>query len=869
MSQPILSQPNFGQAVPSQPALDAGAGAAPWSSLLLALRFARRELRLGVRGLRLALACLALGVATIAAVGGLRDGITSGLALDGRRLLGGDLEVQGGAQPLPPALAAWFTARGGRTSDIIRLRSLLSNQNGDRVLVELKVVDAAWPLVGAVGLTPPGPIGPALAEQGGQFGLVAEPLVLERLGLKPGDRVKLGDAWFTLRAGLANEPDRVSSSFTLGPQAVISAAALPATGLLKPGSFVDYDVRGVLPAGADLDAARASLRAAFPDTGWRIRDARQAAPGVQRFIDQASLFMTLVGLGSLLVGGVGVGMGVRGWLEGRARSIAILRCVGASAGLVFTTYLLEVLAITALGVVIGLLAGAILPAAGLWAFSDVLPAPPVIGLYPGPLLLAGCYGVLVATLFALWPLSRAARITGGALFRDAVLPAALRPSARLLAATAVLLALLIGLTLWRAPDRGFALWFCGAAVLTLVLFQLGGRALVAVARRLRRPSLVWARLGLASLHAPGAPAALILVALGLGLSILTTIGGVQANIGRQLTEQIPADAPSFYFIDIQPDQVARFDALLHSQPAVRSIEQQPSMRARIVAVNGVPAGQVHATPDTRWALQGDRGLTWSAAPPPGTRLVAGQWWPQDYSGPPLVSLDAALAKGWGVGLGGIIRVNVVGRDIDLKVTSLRDVAWRSMSLNFTLVGSPGLLSAAPQTTIAAVRVDPAQAGGLLRTVGDALPNVTGIDIGEVLATVAALLGKISAGLAAVGGLALASGALVMAGAVAATQARRMQDAVVLQTLGATRGQIRAAWLVEFTVIGLAAGVLACAVGIAASWAILHFVLHASYLVPARVVGGIILGSLVSTVVLGGLGSEQALRVRPAARLRNP
>jgi putative ABC transport system permease protein len=293
------------------------------------------------------------------------------------------------------------------------------------------------------------------------------------------------------------------------------------------------------------------------------------------------------------------------------------------------------------------------------------------------------------------------------------------------------------------------------------------------------------------------------------------------------------------------------------------------MRARIVAVDGVPADQVQATPDTRWALQGDRGLTWSAAPPAGTRIVAGSWWSADYDGPPLVSLDAGLAKGWGIGLGGTLRVNVAGRDIDLKVTSLRDVAWRSMSLNFTLVASPGLLSAAPQTEIAAVRAAPGQAGAILRAVGDALPNVTGIDIGAVLGTLSALLGKISAGLAAVGGLALASGALVMAGAVAATQARRVADAVVLRTLGATRWQIRGAWLVEFAAIGLAAGALACVVGLAASWAIVAFVLHTDYVVPAGVVGGIIVGSLLSTMVLGGLGSEPALRARPARRLRNP
>jgi putative ABC transport system permease protein len=838
--------------------------------MLLALRFARRELRLGVRGLRIALACLALGVATIAAVGGLRQGIETGLAADGATLLGGDLEIQGGAQPLPVALVDWLHARGAKLSAITRMRSLLSRRDGgDRLLVELKVVDQAWPLVGAVGLTPAQPIGTALAGQDGLPGLVAEQLVLDRLGVGPGAIVRLGDANFQIEAVLTNEPDRVTGSFTLGPHVLIGADALAATYLVQPGSLLNHDLRVVLPPGADPAAVRDALRAAFPNTGWRIRLASEGTPGVQRFIDQAALFMTLVGLGALLVGGVGVGMGVHGWLESRARTIAIFRCLGASGRMVFAIFLAEVLAIAAFGIAIGLAAGAALPAAGLYLFRDVLPAPPHIGLYPVPLLMAGLYGVLVALLFAIWPLGRAARIQGGALFREAVLPSRAWPGAAILAATCLLLAALVGLTLWQAPDRGLALGFCAAAASALVLFRLGGSLLVAGARRLPRPRLAWAKLGLSSLHAPGAPAALILVALGLGLAIMTTLGGVRASIAQEITDQLPADAPSFYFIDIQPDQVQRFVALLAGEPGVRSVTRQPSLRARIVALNGVPVDQVNASQESRWALEGDRGLTWSATPPAGTRLVAGEWWPADYAGPPLVSLDAALAHGWGIGLGSMVRLNVAGRDIDMKVASLRDVAWRSMSLNFTLVASPGLLSSAPQTAIAAVRVDPGQQATVLRAVSAALPNVTGIDIGQVLGTLATLLDRIAAGLAAVGSLALASGALVMAGAVAATQPRRVQDAVVLKVLGATSSQIRAAWLVEFAAVGLGAGVLAALVGQAAAWAVMRFALHADYDFQPGLAVAIIGGALSAAVVLGLLGSEAALREKPARRLRNP
>ena len=309
------------------------------------------------------------------------------------------------------------------------------------------------------------------------------------------------------------------------------------------------------------------------------------------------------------------------------------------------------------------------------------------------------------------------------------------------------------------------------------------------------------------------PTPLMLVSLGLGLSTLAAVALIQGNIRNQVLEQLPANAPTFYFIDIQNDQLARFQQILHAQPGVSDIAEVPSLRARVVAVNGVPAEQVRATPETQWALRGDRGLTYSARPPEGTKLVAGEWWPADYAGPPLVSFDVNLARGWGVKLGDTIRVNVLGREIDLKIASLRDIAWRSLSLNFTMVASPGLLARAPHTHLATLRVDATgNEGRLLRTVTDALPNVSGIRVADVLSSVAAILGKLAGALAATGSVTLAAGALVLVGAVAAGQRRRMAEAVVLKTLGATRGQVRAAWLVEFGLIGACAGLIAAVVG---------------------------------------------------------
>jgi putative ABC transport system permease protein len=845
---------------------------------MLAFRLARRELRGGVRGLWIVLLCLTLGVGVIAAVGSLRAATDRGLAADGRRILGGDLEVESGSQPLPDALRAWLREHGATLSEIVQMRSMVVAASGERQLVELKAVDPAWPLVGEAAISAPSPLGggerweavPLHTPVGAALsnhGLLAEQVILDRLHLHPGDTVRLGTANFTVRGALISEPDRVAAPLILGPRVLIAADALPATGLIAPGSMVQYAIRAIFPD-AVTPALQTALRLAFPGEGWRIRGPRDAALGVTRFIDQTSLFMTLVGLTSLLVGGIGVANGVHAWLDARARSIATLRCLGASSRLVFAVCLIQVLSLSLCGIVAGLAIGALTPIAlGAW-LVDVLPVPPVPGLYPGPLLLAAGYGLLTALAFSIWPLGRAARIPGAALFRDALIPERTWPPRPLLIANGLVAASLAALTILSAADRGFALWFCAASLGTLLLFRLGGSVVMFAARGGSAVGNVSGRLGLTNLRRPGTTTPLMLVSVGLGLSTLAAVALIEGNVQREVAEQLPANAPSFFFVDIQDSQLARFETLVRAQPGVGELREVPSLRARIVTVNGVPADQVRATPDTQWALRGDRGLTYAANQPPGTRIVAGHWWPSDYSGPPLVSLDADLARGWGVGIGDVIRVSVLGRDIDLKVACLRDIAWRSLSLNFVMVASPGFLQRAPHTHIATVRVAAPDQGSLLRAVTDALPNVTGIRVGDVLAAVAALLDQVAAALAATGSLTLIAGAFVLVGAVAAGQRRRIQEAIILRAVGATSRQIRTAWMVEFGVLGLAAGLIAALAGTLASFGVVRYIMHFEWVFLPGTLAGTLIASLAMMLVFGYAGTATALRAKAAPMLRN-
>ena len=827
---------------------------------MMALRLARRELRGGAKGLRIVLACLALGVAAIAAVGTLRAATDAAMQGDGARILGGDAEIHITQRPLPEAARAWLTARGATLSEVVQMRAMAIAPSGERSLVELKAIDARYPLYGELVLNPPGPLPPG--------SIALDRAIAERLGVTLGETIRIGEARLRYAGIVAIEPDKVASPAVLGPRAMINAVDLDATRLIQPGSLLAYDTRIRLPDGTDRARFLADLRAAYPDQGWRIRAAGEAAPGVNRFLDRAAFFLTLASLTALLVGGIGVATGVRAWLDQRARTIATLRCLGAPAGTIFATYLIQVMALAIAGITLGLAIGFGLTWVGASFLGDALPIPPRPGLYLAPLGMAALYGLLTALAFALWPLGRAREIPGAALFRDVVQPSAARPRAALIAAVVAAGGALAILIVATAENRMFALGFVAAALFTLLLFRLGAAALMAVAARIRpRGRPAW-RLGLANLHRPGAATPLMLVSLGIGLTTLSAIALIEGNLRRQIGEQMPAAAPSFYFIDIQSDQTAAFDALTATLPGASDLKRVPSLRARVSAVNGVPVAEVRTSEDSAWALRGDRGLTYAATPPEGTRLAAGSWWPADYAGEPLISFDANLARGWGVGIGDTITLNVLGRDIAFRIANLRDIAWRALGINFVFVASPGLLESAPHTHIATLRAPEAQESAILRAITDAFPNISGIRVRDALEAVVALLGKLGAALSGTAGVTLAAGALVLAGAVAAGQRRRIRDAVILKTIGASRAQIRRAFLVEFGLLGATAGIVAAAAGTAAAWGVVRFVMRGEWaFLPGTLALTILLCTLL-TLAFGYAGTALALRARPAQHLRN-
>lgn len=835
-------------------------------TLPLSLRLAWRELRGGLKGLRLFLACVALGVAVIAGVGSLRASVEEGLKADARILLGGDLHVSLTHRPASPEQEHGLQTFG-TLSTSAEMRAMARGQDR-RVLIELKAVDGAYPLYGAVALEPAKPLNEVLARTGGVWGAAAEPALLSRLGLKLGDRVAVGDATYELRAIVAHEPDRTTNILTLGLRLLVDYDSLAETGLIQPGSLVQYHYRLRLPPARDPGEVTSILRERFPDSGWRIRGLGDAAPGVQRFLDRIAMFLTLVGLSALLVGGVGVANAVRAYVEARTQTIAALKCLGASGGLIEAVYRWQVLALGLIGVAIGLVIGGLIPLIVAPLVADQLPVAARIGLYPGPLGLAAAFGLLTALAFSLWPVARAREIAPAALFRDLVAPTRRWPRAGAVAATVATLAALAGLAIATAADPRLAAGFCAGAIIAFALFRGAAWGLARLAAALPRPRQPALRLALGNLHRPGSPTPSVVLAMGLGLTLLVVVTLVQGNLARQIEEQLPEVAPSFFFLDLQPDQVAPFTQLVSAIPGVERIEQVPALRGRISQINGVAVEQATIGPEARWATGSDRGLTYAATPPPGTRVVAGSWWPPDYRGPPLISFDAGIARGMGLGVGDTLTVNVLGRDVTARIANLRAIDWSSLGINFTIVFAPGTLEAAPHTHIATVRATPEAEEAVERAVGNRFLNVSTIRVREALATVEGVLDNITSAARLMAGVTLLAGTLVVAGAVLASQRRRIYDSVVLKVLGARRRHLVAALALEFGLIGAATAALAGVLGTIGAWVLMATYMRVAFVPLPGSVAAVAAGSVAAIVVLGLVGTWRALGQRPGPLLRH-
>lgn len=830
-------------------------------------RLARRDLARSFRGLRLLFICLFLGVATLATIGSLTAAITDEISSKGRELLGGDVEIALSQREATVEQKAAFR-REGALSETVRLRAMAQRSVGAAtpgegpaaVLTELKGVDGAYPLYGR--LTVQG--GHAATLGAGE--VVVGQALADRLAIRTGDALRYGDVSFLVRGIIADEPDRVGEGFTLGPVAITTIEGVRRTGLIQPGSLYTSKYRLRLPPQADVEQVRDRLKQAFPEAGFEIKDRERAAPGTSRFFERLGQFLSLIGLAALAIAGIGVSNGVTSYLALKRNGIATLKILGATSRDIARIYLLQIGAVAAMAILCGLGAGVIIPFALVRAIGDLLPVQPANVLSVTPLVVSGLYGLLIALLFTLPPLLRARTTPAAGLFRETVDNQ--RRVDRLTVVTVTLTSLvMLVLALGTAREPLFAAAVLAAVGAVVVLLLGIGYALRVAARRMPPARHPFLRLVVANLHRPGAQTTALVIALGLGLTLFVTLAAIQSSLSNEMRTTVPQTAPDQFVLDIPMAQQQAFRALVARHAPRAELNLVPALRGTIVAFAGQRVSDLKALPEGAWFLRGERGVTYSDVLPEGSELVEGQWWPSSYSGPPLISLDREAAQIMGVGVGDKLTVSVLGREIDARIASLRQVNWETMGFNYIMVFSPNTLRNAPHSLTATISLPGASDPAMTRALLSAFPSISIIEVSDVLTQVTTLLGYMSTAIVLAGSVTILAGIAVLIGAIAASRQRRAYDSVILKVLGATRGQILGAQALEYALLATVLAGVALALGLGAGWFVIVRVFEFHWAPDWLLVLATLAGGAILTLGIGLVGSIPLLSVRPASAFR--
>ena len=836
----------------------------------LSLRFASRELRSGVRGFRIFLACLALGVAAIAAAGSTAEAFRRGLASEAREILGGDLVVQADRVFTPKERAVF--ARAGAHAYSAATRAMAEAPSGERRMIELRAVDQAYPLAGTVDLTGPDgrpvALDQALQPLGGIPAAAVEQTLLDRLQLSLGQVFTVGDHRFLASAVLVSEPDRLTRGFALGPRVLVRMKDFDAAGFPKSPGFSGQAVRLALPEGASPTGAAKALKRRLGGSGFEIRDRTHAAAGIDRLIDQLEYFLGFVGLASLVAGGLGVAGAVSAYLDGKTPSIAALKALGASSGLIRNVYLAQIAVLALLGVGIGLAVGAAAPFLLGWIAKDTLPVPALFAFYPQPLERAAGFGLLAAAAFSLGPLARARATRPSALFRRELLGG-------LPFGPELILAILAGgglaaLAVLTAPTRVAAAEMIGGVAAAFVVLWLLGRLAVFLGGRIRGLARGPIRMGLANLAGPRSAARSATPAIGLGVALLAAVVLIQSSLLNEVRVAAPRTAPALVFTDIPGARVRDFDRAVGSELGGLSpdrYQRWPFFTGRIVGVNGGAIDRAALPRDRRWAFDRDMSMALVDGPPPGSEALTGRWWPEGYQGPPLVALDQDVARGAGLRVGDALTLSVLGRQIEARIAVLRRVDFGSFGPSFTVVMDPAALQGAVLSNVAVAKATPAQETAVLRALAAGFPEVNVISVREQLEAATGMFDRLALAVRGAASVAALAGLLVLAGAIASGARARAREAATLKVLGASRGQILAAYGVEYGLVGLIAGAAGVALGYAAAWPVVTQVFRIGWAVDWSGVAALVGGAALVAGAGGLLAAFAALAQRPAPVLR--
>ena len=825
-----------------------------------------RELRSGVSGFRIFLACLILGVGTISAIGTVKSGIEIAISEKGSELLGGNAEAEFTYRLANTEELKWLETISQNISGIIEFRSMAKFVEGganERALTQVKAVDNEYPLIGNVQLAS----GKSFKDVFRQpKSAVMESDLASRLGINIGETFSLGLTKFVLRDIIQSSPDDAGTNFGLGPRTIIKSEDLLDSGLIAPGTLFTAKYRLLIEPFENLDELRALAKIKFENNGMRWRDARNGAPGISEFVSRLSAFFIMVGLAGLVVGGVGIGSAVKSYLNRKISTIAVMRSLGATNFQIFMTYFVQLAIISFIGITIGLVIGASVPHLCAPLLKVLIPVPISIVFSIKPIAEAAIYGTIIATLFTLWPLSRCENIKAAALFREMNLIKDGFPRLKYLVLSFILVLILLIISAVFNQNPELTSWFALGFTVALVTLFLSARILMYCIKKFGRiinghPSTRWA---LAAMGGTQEGTNNSLIAIGLGLTVLAIIGQVDGNLRTSINNNLPEVAPSYFVIDIQKSQIEEVRDILNSNKGVISFDEAPMLRGIITKINNKQASEVAGD---HWVIRGDRGITYFEELPKRFNLTKGQLWPKDYSGATQISFAAEQAEELGIGIGDSVTVNIMGREITGEITSLRNVDFSSAGIGFVIAMNPSALKTAPHSFIMTIYVSTEAETAVFNNLSSRFSNITLIKVRNVIERVSNLLSSIATASSYGALTTLAMGFLVLLGSAASGQSARSYDAAILKTLGATRKDLIISYIIRFSLVGATAGFVAIFFAVGGAWCITSLVLELPFKIIWDTALMIIIGGLIANLVAGLYFATQALKVKPANFLR--
>jgi putative ABC transport system permease protein len=849
------------------------------------IRVALIDLRGDLRRFGILLACLALGTATIAGVSSVGDALKGAILHNANTLMGGDLQVNRADRRATPEEFGYFKTLGQVTETISsNSRADAMDDSGNTAFLDIYAVDDLYPLYGDVispQLKPGQKPADLLALKDGAYGAIVDPVILDRLGIEMGGHFKINGTEFEVRGLLGSLPNSALRGLHLGLTTLMSIEgqqANPDTRPPLPGLLTQFSYKIKLnPDQGDYTIAKPKVVEHFKaDPEWKVQSPYDAAGTLARFYDLFVRFLLIVGLSSLLVGGVGIFNAVSAYIQERQRSIATLRSLGATGPRILVHFFTQVGIMSLVGIVLGLVIGAGLTAAALPVLGRILAVDLPPSIEWGSLLNALLFGILAAFAFSYIPLVRAEKLRPAMLFRTVGTSVQSLKTREYLDPWVIGPLLLAGLGIfglawWTTQDFSLVGYYAVGVIAAYLLLSFAGRGLQFVLRALPAMPNATFRNAFRGIYRSGSPAPTVIMSLGLGLAMLLVIVILSVNLREQLVGQVTKDAPTFVATDLFDDEVVDLQSFLDSTGQVTEFMHSPMIRAAITKVNGVPSEQIRDRKDipgeAAYMVTGEILMTWRDDLPADSTVTAGAWWPKGYSGPPMVSLRDEDAKGLGVKPGDKLELTLFGESFDVTVANLRDFQFQS-GLNFLVTATPGTFDAFPGTNLATIKAAEGHEKDVERALARKYPDITFLPVGEALNQAAGILGQLSTAVNIVGGLAVLNGLLVLAGTMAAGRKQRESDAVVNKVLGSTRGNVISVFALEYALLGGFAALLSMIVGIAGAFAIVKGAqMDVGFGVNPMLVVGVLVGSIILTIITGALTTWSALSTKPAQYLR--